>query len=854
MKDDTLVSNEPAFPPRGDWLCRGADFATLDILQPAPVPGADSFPGKAIVICCDGTSNDPDEMDEGEKAPTNVYRLYKALTHRNLQAGRQVTWYDAGVGTGTSTPARIAAWFGDGFDWIAKFLPGWLGNLVPSSVSNVAGRVFKALEAATGLWIEENIQQGYAEIVRHYEPGDRIFIFGFSRGAYTARCIAGVIERCGLLKAENIRYVPDVMKLYRRRRQDAEPPLMQAHLIHPPAAIRIHVLGLWDTVASLGLPLWGWWFRLGAFWRSKTLDSNPAAICEHVYHALSMDERRSQFFPTMTTPAQDHHARGQYLRQVWLRGAHGDVGGTYANRGLGDIGLEWMLQIACHHGLQARADIDEIPIHQRSRQPICRAADPQGSLHNEMEKRKAWIVLGAWPRWAPVPRPAWTDRFQARVQQVFGAPHDLVYRRAALAAAAWRRRPAAQGSHPTVDRLLAQDGLIFLGQGDKLRVEISAATVWNRTAIVFETAASYRITYIATARSPADWQDEEKPLCGPQGQSPNWLDLWRHLFRFRRRLRSANWLELIGHIAHPRPWPVEEFGIGKLLQLLFWRDPKPLTLSLLRLGKYLPQPGASVDVINLASGGLFYCFANDVWPYYANNSGSVTIEIERVAYVASEGAYFVVTPRGEVLEHAPGDAAGDDTAGDDTAGGAPDDGAGDPLATCETARRLVCARNLALRDHLPGRVGASWPLASFHDQAAQSLPESAGAALPAYPRDATAFDGALQDRAAAARRQLLLPEAVCAIDDQLVDWWNEVTVPVEERRRLRQAAAPLVVFSEMTKGLTARAPAGMQPASRALERVGKAADLIATIASRPLRRGPAARTKAWAHGWDRDEV
>jgi uncharacterized protein (DUF2235 family) len=846
-RDQDKLETMAEYPGRRHWLSLGNDFGALDNLQPIPIPATADFAGKTIVICCDGTSNDPDEMDEGEASPTNVFRLYKALTHANRDAGRQLTWYDAGVGTGTSTAAKIGAWASDAFNLARKFVPGWLGDLVPETIGNSVSRVLKALEAATGIWIEENVEQGYAEIVRQYEPGDRIFIFGFSRGAFTARCIAGVIDRCGLLTTANIRHVPDVMKLYRRRKADdptvPRQPLLRPDLIHPPADIRVHVLGLWDTVASLGLPLWGWWFRIGAFWRSKTLDSNPASICEHVYHVLAMDERRSQFFPTMTTPRRDP-ATGQLIeqqsvRQVWLRGAHADIGGAYANRTLGDIGLEWMLQIAQHHGLRLRHDIEDIPFHTGTGQPICRRGDPMGRLHSEMDRQAAWVIFGAWPRWAPVPRPAWSDTFQARVQEVFGAPHDLVYRRAALAAMAWRRRPAAaQVPVPLVDRLLAQDGLIYLGIGDKVRIEIAAPIVWNRTGVVFETAASYRITSVAGA-----WRDAERPPCGADGQGAVGVDPVRWFFGRKRRLREAQWFELIGHVAHPRPWPVEEFGFKKLLKLLFLRDPKPLTMSLLRLGKYLRRPGESVEVVNLASGGIFYAFANDGWAHYANNSGAIVIEIERTADVPATGQVFVVTPRGEVLDRATGAAGAQDA--------------------CDQ----VVKRNAILLTCLKQRITTSWPLPSFANHAHGGVPQAPAEAdltLNPYPADAVVFtDPHAHSPAAAAAARLMLPDAVMQHDNAMIAWWSsqkttaaQLAAGARWEVRAARRRAGMEHLGIQLRGQMQAAPLPLDFLARMVELAAgiyvQAANLVDRV--NPARYLPRATHTPWGKTWHKDEV
>ena len=110
-------------------------------------------------------------------------------------------------------------------------------------------------------------------------------MIGFSRGAYTARCVAGVIRRCGLLTAENIRYCPDVVRLFRTRKDATKNVPIRPELVHKDLPA-IEFLGLFDTVGSLGVPLWGWWFNWRLFFRNTPLSTDPSPICVHVYHAM----------------------------------------------------------------------------------------------------------------------------------------------------------------------------------------------------------------------------------------------------------------------------------------------------------------------------------------------------------------------------------------------------------------------------------------------------------------------------------------------------------------------------------------------------------------------------------------
>src|SRR3546814_122526 len=119
----------------------------------------------------------------------------------------QVTWYQAGVGSDTSSTARQAH--------RTQRVLAAVGTDAGVRAAALGSRIVKLFEGAFGTGVSEGIIKGYTEIVRQYRPGDRIYLVGFSRGAFTARCIAGVISRCGLLRAENIRYAPEVTQLYR---------------------------------------------------------------------------------------------------------------------------------------------------------------------------------------------------------------------------------------------------------------------------------------------------------------------------------------------------------------------------------------------------------------------------------------------------------------------------------------------------------------------------------------------------------------------------------------------------------------------------------------------------------------
>lgn len=283
---------------------------------------------KRLAVCFDGTWNTPDQKDRGRVRPTNVAKTALAIARRGRDRREQVVFYDPGVGT------------------------GW-------------GKLDRLLGGAFGLGLNENIRQGYRFLVQHYRPGDQIFLFGFSRGAYTARSCAGLIRNSGLLRRDDLDKLDQAFRLYRSRRPDAHPRAREARLFrrsfsHEP---ELHFIGVWDTVGALGIPL------SGVRWINRLLglqfhDTQLSSHVRHAHHAVAIDERRGPFVPTLwTRPAP---VRGQKMEQVWFAGVHSNIGGGYADSGLSDIAFEWMRARAEAAGLTySRAALRGLAIRPR---------------------------------------------------------------------------------------------------------------------------------------------------------------------------------------------------------------------------------------------------------------------------------------------------------------------------------------------------------------------------------------------------------------------------------------------------------------------------------------------------------
>ena len=558
----------------------------------APVLPAVGEPGgRSIVILCDGTSNRPDETEDGAAAPTNIHKLYKALAADEAQT----VWYEAGVGSDTSSTAKQA--------WRTQQFLSFFGANTASQVAANWRRLVKIIEGAFGTGISETIVNGYTEIVRQYRPGDRIYLVGFSRGAYAARCIAAVIARCGLLRAGNIRYAPEMVQIYRSRpRQDGDAPV-RPELLHGDPAVEF--VGVFDTVASLGVPLWGWWFRFSPVWDNQPLMTDPVRVCRHVYHALAMDEQRSEFFPTLYTWPKVVRAGDKLktLDQVWFRGAHADIGGGYARTELSDITLGWMMDAMTRHGLRFKAAAR-----------LGWEANSFGLLHSELERRPFWQLLGSWPRWHPTPGDA-------------PDPAGTVLHPSVLARAAYCEGVAGRFD---MHRLPVGKPVVFTAQANR---------AWCRPGIVIETGALYRLRWVGD-----QWRDASAAPCGPEGQEATGIWDFRRWWTSGRRMPGVPWMQLVMTVAHPREWKLLERPLRDLIKMLVGNDPEELKSQLAAIGRDLLRPEGVVFRSD-APAGLLHLFANDWWQTASNNSGGLRLEIERIAdgralwVLGAEGAW-----------------------------------------------------------------------------------------------------------------------------------------------------------------------------------------------------------------------
>ena len=319
-----------------------------------------------LIVLADGTGN-----SAAKPFKTNVWRLYQAL---DLNDGAQVAMFGDGVGT--------------------------------SSV-----RLLRVLGLAFGFGVKRNVIELYKFLCRNYNPGDRIWMFGFSRGAFTIRVLAGLIYREGLVSfATEAELAHHALAAYRAYRIKAFPttlPWLRAgrwlrdRLVHwwnrltaarPYAAaekdteVEIRFLGVWDTVVAYGLPIDELTQAVDRWvWPLKFRDDSLLLNVRCARHALSLDDERRTFFPIPWNEAieKSRLAEGRVrdpdrLRQVWFPGAHADVGGGYPDDGLSYVALSWMIDEAAKEGLRFEPRIVET--YSALAAPTGRIYDPRAGM------------------------------------------------------------------------------------------------------------------------------------------------------------------------------------------------------------------------------------------------------------------------------------------------------------------------------------------------------------------------------------------------------------------------------------------------------------------------------------------
>jgi uncharacterized protein (DUF2235 family) len=297
-----------------------------------------------LVVCCDGTAN------KFGAENTSVVRVVEVLRRDDPS---QLVFYDPGVGT----------------------LPG---DLLRDKIRNVIDLAF-----ATSL--ARNVEDAYVWLMKEWRPDDRIYIFGFSRGAYTARVIAAMLHHIGLLPAGSENLFPYALRLLRSARKDDKSEEIGNQFRRtfaratgdPERRVKTHFVGVWDTVASVG------WFWDPVKYRFTA--TNPSATI--IRHAIALDERRAFYRQNRMSKPKDDAM--QDLKQLWFPGVHSDVGGGYADTQLWRPPFDWMMAEARTAGLQ----IDEARLAQ--------IAPPLADAWNQGQHKSLkgfWILAEFFPK------------------------------------------------------------------------------------------------------------------------------------------------------------------------------------------------------------------------------------------------------------------------------------------------------------------------------------------------------------------------------------------------------------------------------------------------------------------------
>lgn len=508
---------------------------------------------KRLFVCCDGTWNRPTQREFGLLAPTNVVKFSNAVQHGWVSdAVEQQVYYHPGVGASDDFLDRV---FGGAF----------------------------------GQGLGRNICSAYKWLCESYVDGDEIYVLGFSRGAFTARSLVGMVSHAGLIAQANWDQVKLAYKHYQNRKLKAEAVVAQtrfeqfrAQLVSSNAHIRppIQFLGVWDTVGTMGIPQAGalerWLEKIAPYRSNRFHDLNLSSIVRCARHALGVDEQRQPFNASLW---ESEPSVTQSIEQVWFPGIHSDVGGGFLACGLSDGALRWMIDEAAKQG----AVFDQNMLQQLSAD---RADNFQAPMHDTLTE--IYNLVGARPRSLP----ALVGESELSKAAAYGQrAHATTFRRVA--------------NPPISDAPYRLTYVLQPGAGRSFPVY--ARSYWNAPGIFVCAGQRYAIQASGT------WQDANLTR-GPDGARATLLQ-W--FFGWLRRVPEANWFSLIA-------------SIGSANSPNHSND----------LTFFPTYAVGSQAIIEPQCDGYIYFFANDMTGMYGNNRGSVEVIVRRLpeeipAHVAS---------------------------------------------------------------------------------------------------------------------------------------------------------------------------------------------------------------------------
>ncbi|MEM0955421.1 MAG: DUF2235 domain-containing protein [Pseudomonadota bacterium] len=525
-------------------------------VHPTTLSGA-THAVKRLIVCCDGTWNTPDMA-----SPTNVVRMAQAIRKSGAPGKTaQVVYYDEGVGTGGP---------------IDKFVGGGVGK-----------------------GIDINIMQAYRFLANNYEAGDEIYLFGFSRGAYTIRSLGGMIGIAGLLGRDQITDVSAAYELYRSKPTPAAAKQFRQN--HRTETIPdITVMGCWDTVGALGLPDKLPWLN----WETKTrrryafVDTRLGKHVKAGLHAVAIDERRKEFD---YTPMQKAKGAGQQqiVKQAWFPGDHGSVGGGSEHKEpLSRAALQWMCDEIHSLGLKLSVDLMRVP-------------GLQSEDENAFFSPTTSVIYGKNIRKLD----AQTTFHKSALLRFTNLPG---YRKSLGKSQREKLESAAKHTLPT---LTVPTTMTSLAPGETAHVIVRAEQRRNRTNISLEADGRYEISVASTQH----WQDGELPPCRANGwnvDDPALESVFdgmasigtKPLIKMGRKSRvmpEEDWFVLCGEQKIPSGY-TEPFAIGD--------------------GSRLPN-----GVFHALVEGELVLFANDLsskiglLDKYDNNAGWLVLRLKRLS-------------------------------------------------------------------------------------------------------------------------------------------------------------------------------------------------------------------------------
>jgi hypothetical protein len=548
---------------------------------------------KKLVVCCDGTWNSPSQEEYELPAPTNVLRIYNALARFDDNNVEQLKYYHPGVGTE------------GGF------------------LSKTAGGLY-------GYGLSQNIMSAYAWLARHYELGDKIYIFGFSRGAFTARSLGGMLAHCGILDLrdtsdpfnENAPKPSDTWALVKEAFDAYRNPSKEGIWKTPrkrsaPPKVPIQFIGVWETVGALGIPDDKEIFNL--LDRPKNWLFHDTKLSDetcYARHALAMDEMRSSFTPTLWTKnGEVYHDQlplagsGDVarVRQIYFPGVHSDVGGGYYECGLANGALLWMIEEV--KSLPKNSGLAFVPAMVDQIKP-----DYQAPLHDSY--RGLFKLMYTRPR--NIPKFLEADRFHPSALARLASPpiFQSPYRP--------RVEKISPSNQSTLDYTLAVGG--------KAECRIYAINPWNSTGI-------YLVPGKYQFEAAGEWLDREIPSdsAGKTDDGFKVLELVRGLANFLSPLESLTRFITRNEKA--------EILLSKRIDYEPWFSLIGVVTNDCDKKGILPEspandgtpPGHQTFVIGknytetISYGGFLYAFANDSWNAYENNRGSVVLRVKRLS-------------------------------------------------------------------------------------------------------------------------------------------------------------------------------------------------------------------------------